>query len=241
MNATPLLLAALLLAPNAAVQAPKKPKETFWQKVFRITGISAMPSTSKGPADVASGDLWVATLDSGSRLRLTRDGGYQSPIFAPDGDFVLALREGKLARVSTAGFLDPEPLFPVPGVVRLLGADRETPGQVAVLVRSAEGTLDFGLLDLKDGKVRSLRSEAPAGEYQDALGKLARWDRTWQVGEPPRAVSLTVRPSSGQGSDVYGLREGGEAVDVSRCDGERCGQPALSADGRKVVFVRVHN
>lgn len=241
MNATPLLLAALLLAPSpAAVHPPQKPKETFWQKVLRITGISAMPSTAKGPADLASGDLWLATLDGGSRLRLTRDGGYESPIFSPDGDFVLALREGKLVRVSTAGFLDPEPLFGVPGVFRLIGSDRETPGQVAVLVRSAEGSLDLGLLDVKDGQVHSLRSEAPAGEYRDVLGKLAHWDRTWQVGEPPRAVSLTVRPS-GQGSDVYGLREGGEAVDVSHCEGERCGQPALSADGRKVIFVRAHN
>jgi hypothetical protein len=241
MSSTPILLALLLLAQSPS-QPSQRPKETFWQKVLRLTGISAMPSTSKGlrPEETAGGDLWVATADGASRLRLTRDGGYQSPIFDAEGGAVLALHEGKLVRVSTAGFLDPEPLFAVPEVVRLIGVDREAPGQVVVLTRTAEGATGLGLLDLKDPRdrqVHSLGTGATAAEVKDAVAKLARWDRTWQVGEPPRGVSLTVR-AAGRGSDVLCQSDGAAAVDVSRCAGDRCGQPALSADGRKVVFVR---
>ena len=242
MSSTPILLVLLLLAQNPAQQS-QRPKESFWQRVLRLTGISAMPSTKGLPGEAAGGDLWVATADGASRLRLTRDGGYQSPIFDAEGGAVLALREGKLVRVSTAGFLDPEPLFAVPGVVRLVGVDREAPGQVVVLTRTAEGATDVGLLDLADRQVHSLGTGAkPAevdefDEVKDAVAKLAHWDRTWQVGEPPRGVSLTVR-AAGRGSDVLCQEGGAAAVDVSRCAGDRCGQPALSADGRKVVFVR---
>jgi hypothetical protein len=246
MSLTPVLFAALLLAQSPAQTQQTQPmqqqqqkqiqkqKETFWQKVLRITGISAMPSTGKGvPGDLAGGDLWMADLDGGSRLRLTRDGGYQSPVFSSDGHAVLALREGKLVRVSTSGLRDPEPLFEAPGVIRLVGSDREEPERIFVLTRTAEG-LDLGLLDLAHGKVRSLRPEAPTAEYRDTVARLARREQTWQIGS--RMVSLEVRPAD-LGSDVFYLD--GAAVDVSRCNGDLCGQPALSADGRKVIFVRV--
>jgi hypothetical protein len=142
-----------------------------------------------------------------------------------------------VVRVSTAGFLDtPEPLFPVPGIVRLLGSDPEAPEQVVVLTRPPEGAAGLGMLDLADGKVRSLRTEAPAAGYQNALTELGRWDRTWQTGEPPGAARLEVRPA-GQGFDVFYLNDA-SPVDVSHCNGDRCGQLALSPDGRWVVFVR---
>jgi hypothetical protein len=235
MNTTSTLLAILLLAPSP--NPPVKP-ETFWQTILRITGFTATPSTSKGPVpEAAGGDLWLATLEGGSRLRLTRDGGYQSPVFFPDGGRVLALREGKLVRVSTAGFLDPEPLFAIPEVIRLVGFDRESPGKAVVLTRGANGTLDLGLLDLADREVRSMRPETPDAEYRDVLARLARWDLAWQLSEPRKIIGLAVRPAA-RGSDVFCLREGGAPVEVSHCGGDRCDQPSLSADGRWVVFVR---
>jgi hypothetical protein len=238
MNLTPVLLAFLLVAqsPSQQQQQLQKPKESFWQKVLRITGISAMPPTTKGlPGELLGGDLWMASVDGGSRLRLTRDGGYRSPVFSADGGAVLALREGKVVRVSTAGFLaTPEPLFQVPGIVRLVGSDPEAPEQVVVLTRPPEGATDLGILDLAAGKVRSLRTEAPAAAYENALAELGRWDRTWQTGEP--AGILEVRPVGG-GFDIFRL-QGASPVDVSHCNGDRCGQLALSPDGRWVVFVR---
>jgi hypothetical protein len=238
MNLTPVLLAFLLVQSPTQQQQQQKPKESFWQKVLRITGISAMPTTRKGsPGDLAGGDLWLTSLDGGSRLRLTRDGGYRSPVFSADGSAVLALHAGIVVRVSTAGFLDmSEPLFQVPGVVRLVGSDPESPEQVVVLSRPPEGTADLGILNLTDRKVRSLRTEAPAAEYQNALAELGRWDRTWQIGESPGAASLEVRPVNG-GFDVFYLNEA-SPVNVSHCNRDRCGQLALSPDGRWVVYVR---
>jgi hypothetical protein len=237
MNFTPVLLAFLLVGQSPS-QQQQKPKESFWQKVLRITGISAMPPTTKGPpGDLIGGDLWLTSLDGASRLRLTRDGGYRSPVFSADGGAVLALHAGIVVRVSTAGFLDtPEPLFQVPGVVRLVGSDPEAPEQVVVLSRPAAGTTDLGILDLADRKIRSLRTEAPAAEYQNALAELGRWDRTWQTGESPGAARLEVRPVNG-GFDVFYLNET-SPVNVSHCNGDRCGQLALSPDGRWVVYVR---
>jgi hypothetical protein len=238
MNAAAILLAVVLMSPSPQA----KPKETFWQAMLRVTGITVLPSTSKGqgsglPAQPAGGDLWTAILDGRNRLRLTRDGGYQSPVFSPDGKTVLALREGKLMRVSTAGVLDPEPLFDLPGVIRLVACDRESPSKVVVLTRAAAGTLDLGLVDLEDRQVHPLRPEIPEAEYREALALVTRSDRAWQLAEPAGVITLEVRPA-GQGSDVFCLRKALAPLDVSRCGGDRCDQPSLSADGHNVVFVR---
>jgi hypothetical protein len=236
MHATSVLLAILLSAPSP--NAPVRSPETFWQRILRITGITVTPSTSKGPVpEPAGGDLWLTTPEGRSRLRLTRDGGYQSPIFFPDGRSVLALREGNLVRVSTAGFLDPEPLFAIAGVIRLVGFDRESPGKVVALTRGANGILDLGILDLADREVRSMRPESPDAEYRDVLARLAHWDLAWQLSEQQRIVRLEVRPAA-RGSDVFLLREDVAPVEVSHCGGDRCDQPSLSTDGRTVVFVR---
>jgi hypothetical protein len=149
---------------------------------------------------------------------------------------MLALHEVKVVRVSTAGFLDsPEPLFPVPRVIRLGASDPEAPEQVVVLNCPVEGTADLGLLDLAERKVRSLRAEAPPAEYQDvpsgtrALG-LDPADRRVVWGrEPP---SPPVSGASTSASRVAAR------VNISHCTEYCCSQLALSPGGRWVVFVR---
>ena len=57
---------------------------SFLQTLLRVTGISATPSSQKGPGDeLQAGDVWIASRAQGTRLRLTREGGYRSPVFGP--------------------------------------------------------------------------------------------------------------------------------------------------------------
>jgi hypothetical protein len=241
MKLLPFLLASLLLT-QAAAPAPKKPvkprKETFWEKVLRITGLAAMPSTTKGSeSETAGGDLWRAGADGGARLRLTRGGGYRSPVFEPSGRSVLALAEDRLVRIATDGISDPEPLWPAPGVVRLLAYDRDTQGQVVVLTRDADRQLHLASLDLANGKIHPLQPPESEGDDRRAMVSLQHWDRAFRIADSQDVIELLVR-EKGKGSDVYLLRGNKAPVDVSRCEGDPCGQPSLSFNGRWVIFVR---
>ena len=65
------------------------------------------------------------------------------------------------------------------------------------------------------------------------------WERVY--GSTSVSVKTEVRQGMARAiewTDVYVTREGTDPVNVSRCDGVTCGQPALSHDGRHVAFVK---
>lgn len=235
-------LATLILAqaPQTSRNKPEpEPEESFLEMILRITGISATPSTSKGPGEAPdNGDVWLGLASGLSRQRLTRSGGFSSPIFEPDGAGILALRSQELVRISANGDTEPQKLFDAPGVIRLIGFLLSSPRQVLVLTRGANGKDTPGLLDLDSRKVEPL--PGPAAE----TARLVRWDRRYNMPGWSAYLEVTVRLERGaqrqpSWTDVYLQPEkSAAAVNVSRCNGDRCGQPALSPDGRQVVFIR---
>lgn len=235
-------LSALILgqAPQTPRSQPQpEPEESFWEMILRISGISATPSTSKGPGEAPSdGEIWLALASGLSRQRLTRSGGFSSPIFEPDGTGILALRGQELIRTSANGDTEPQKLFDAPGVVRLVGFLLSSPRQVLVLTRGTNGKDTPELLDLDSRKVEPL--PGPPAE----TARLVRWDRRYKMPDWSAYLEVTVRLEKGAKgqpawTDVYLQPEkSATAVNVSRCNGDRCGQPALSPDGRQVVFIR---
>lgn len=212
--------------------------ESAVEKWLRVLGISVTPQT-KGPGDeMATGDIWVAELSGGmARQRLTFDGGYRSPVFLFDDRALVALKGGSVVRLSVFGG-ETEKVVAAPSVMRLIGVSPEKPNEVLVLTEAADGRAAIGVLSLTDGRLTMLAS-GTTPEERVIINRLKNWDRAY--GD----VKLTVEATTEQGlsgprtwSDVYVTRAGQAKQNLSWCDDIDCGQPSLSHDKTRVLFVK---
>ena len=69
-------------SPDKPKQPPPPPvkKETTLQWLLRCLGISSTPTAMKGEDDNLRGDIWLTDTTTQTSQRLTREGGYRSPI-----------------------------------------------------------------------------------------------------------------------------------------------------------------
>jgi hypothetical protein len=240
------VLLLTLLAGTASAQGQKNTpaapnqKTSFTEKLLKFLGISDSPGTLKGPGDeITSGELWLADVQARTTRALASGEGYRSPIFLAGAKDVLALRGMDVMQIPTAGG-GGRKLYPVDGIVKLVGASSADPGTVLILLRGeADGRPRVGLLIVSTGAVTPVRYDPASGQDLQMLEGLEGWSRTY--GDRHIYVKRQSKPAfSGtvEWRDVF-LQAGSQPpVDVSQCDGANCGQPSLSADGHWVVFVK---
>jgi hypothetical protein len=228
----PLLGLALLIASSSVVAA-----ETFVQRLLRVTGLTASPTQMRAPGDdVVSGDIWIATVGGPPPVQLSSSGSYRSPIFSPADGSILALDGDVLAAIPAAGGA-PSRLLVVPGLAKLIGFDARNADEIVVLL--SQGSSPIGVLSLKSGKVSPLEYDSKSEAEQRLLAQARGQDRiygdmtVYLNTETKRGLSRTV-----EWTDVYLSRANQQPQNISTCNGVSCGQPALSPDGRLVVFVK---
>jgi hypothetical protein len=226
------LLAMLALSATVAAQ------ESLLQKLLRIAGLTAAPSQLRGPGEaVEPGNIWIVPADRGTPKALTLDGGYTSPIFSTDGR-VYALKGDTLVRLpqeTGAGVA----VHNVPRALKLVGFDAANADELVVLVDAAPGSSPLGVLSLRSGRVTPLPVDPASEEQRRMLAQIRAQERTYGT------TSVYTRTDRRRGmsrnidwSDVY-IRSGdGAPRNVSACNGVTCVQPALSPDGRSVVFIK---
>jgi hypothetical protein len=211
---------------------------SFLRSLLSVTGISATPSAQKGPGDeLEAGDVWIASPAQGSLRRLTREGGYRSPVFGPGDQSVLALRQGALVTIPPGGG-EGAVLHALARASKLAGLRADGPPEVLAVFEEADGSAWLGFVSLAAGQVTPLPHDRASREHRAMIAHVRDWERVYG------GATLYVKTESKQGmagfvewTDVY-LARGAEPVNVSRCDGVPCGQPSLSQDGRHVVFVK---
>jgi hypothetical protein len=240
-----LLLSSVCLAqqaqnpqPAQSAQQAQKKKPTFWQRLLRFAGISATPSAQKAPGDeAAAGDIWLVEMGSMQASRLTRDGGYRSPIFLAGDKKIIALKAPYVMEISIAGG-EPKKLLCVKQVVKLVGANMDDPNSILVLMEDQSRSPGLGLLTLTDGSVTKIPPEENE-EYRKALTHAEGWERVY--GATKVFVKTEVKNDlvgTVEWSDVYLKQRDSPPKNLSRCDGINCSQPSLSQDGRSVVYVK---
>jgi hypothetical protein len=183
---------------------------------------------------VESGEVWAIRISSFTVSQLTAVGGYRSPVFVPGGDSVLALRGADLVRIT---IVEPDPtvLFSLPHIVKLVGFSPNDPDNVLAVFEEDR----IGLVNLSTQKVMFIEHNA-SGEDRDMVNSLKAWERDYG------GVCLFVKPAEELGGymDVYirdrgcEVKNQGREVNLSRCRVFNCGQPSLSSDSKRVVFVR---
>ena len=234
-----LLLAGPIWVVCLALSYPGVAAESFWDTVLRITGIAATPSQQRGAgAGPEAGDIWVINLAQKTRLRLTRNGGYRSPIFLPGDASLLALKGDAVMQIPLSGS-EPVRLHTVKGVAKLVGVHQEAPDKVLILLTGPDDQHAVGLLSVQSGQVTPLPYDHQSGDAQRLYRHLQGWERVY--GDTTLSIQDQSTPGgadAGEWTDVF-LKRGDEAsVNLSACKGASCGQPSLSHDGRQIAFVK---
>ncbi len=224
-------VAASLLAVAASSPQSKPRPEPLWKRILRLAGLATNPVHFRGGQDLSkAGDLMVYDRDRGSRCQITSGRDCRSPIFLPGDEFILALCGGQLVRLPLAG----GPGQPTP--VKVQPARLVAAGDGSVLVFLEDNSL--AVLDLRSGEAALLPGELSDADLQLLelyRGPSRTYDDRLQLEVAPREDRSGLFPL--RWSDVF-LSEGGKRINVSDCEGAPCGQPALSFDRRRVVYVK---
>jgi hypothetical protein len=234
-------------APRQAPATPSSAKnpykqsaaEPLWQKLLRVAGVSATPSTQRGPRDEPkSGVIFAANLDNLTMRPITTEGNFRSPVFAPDDRTVFALRGNKVIRISAdTGRL--EELFVLDGAYKLIGFDRDDSDELFVVLSGNAQRFSPAVVSLTSGRASAIPFDRDSAANQRILSFLKGSDRVY--GNRKLFVASTTKDDVGgtlEWTDVY-LRDGdAPSVNLSRCSGVNCGQPSLSVDGRLALFIK---
>lgn len=206
--------------------------------------LSLTTAVMKAPGNAPqAGDIFIAGLDGGPPRALTKGGGFISPVFSADDGGLLALRGDEVVSVPLSGGELKTP-HRVANAVKLLGVNREVENKLLLLLRTAKGGTELGEMDLNSGQVKRLPHDPGDNTQRRMLSQLSGDDREYGDG-----TSIYLRTESKvrlgghqiEWTDIY-IKHGGQApINVSRCEGMNCSQPALSRDGRHVVFIKANN
>jgi len=225
-----------------ADKQPKLPQpktETFWQKVLRVAGISATPSAMKGDEGTLAGDLWIYDMNTRALRRVTRDGGYRSPIFLAGENRLLAIKGEDVVKIDFDGG-GAEKLHTIKGIAKLVGLNADDRNQVLILIEDERPSVE--LLSLMNGRRASLTFNSDYDEDSKMLAHLRGWERVYDGGRIVLYTKTETKEGLGgskiEWSDVYLKIEKTEPENISNCDGLNCGQPSLSSNARYVVYIK---
>jgi len=224
----------------ASAACPAAPKETLWQKVLRISGVSTTPSLQKAQEDdlPEGGELWIIDLKTRRKRSVTKASGYRSPIFAPDSKSILALKSNTIWRVTLEGGTAQQ-LQNLPGLTKLIGFAPDDPDQLCLLFER-DRNVSLRFLSLSTGQTTPVEYDSSSRDDMRLLSHLRGWTREYASG-----VRLYPSRQSKEGAagrmewDDILLKEGkGDPVNLTQANGTQCGHPSLSPKGDQVVFIQ---
>jgi hypothetical protein len=230
------ILAAILLP--TVLSTISQAEESWLNKLLRYTGISATPSTLKGSCQaIDSGVIYIAQTKNRFKERLTGEGGWRSPIFAPDDKSILAMQGDKLISISLNN-KGKKTLYTVPDLLKLIGFSKSDPDSLLVLKEDKEGRVGTALFSLQNGDIIPLPFDRKSRDNRRLLIHLKSWDRDY--GETKVSVKCEAEQgmlANRQWSDVYISLGSRSLLNISNCEASDCGQPSLSHDGQQLVFI----
>ena len=195
----------------------------FWGLVNQI-GAVLVAVSSLGEGEAQRGAVWVAELDGSARHVLAVDPVYAHPVLGPDGG-VIALRGADLVHIDAATG-EVRLLAAAAGLRKLIGVAPDG----TILALSNQGPLGRPTLISPRGEVTVL-AEPASQDDRRKVAILNNESRAYAGGR-----SLIVDRSE-HGFDVFLLADG-HRRDLTACGEDDCGQPALSSDNRRLVYIR---
>jgi hypothetical protein len=203
-------------------------------QLLRITGLTLAPGQLRD-APGAVGSVWVAdTKGAGAPVRWSSGSGFHSPVFGADGR-VWALQEEALVRFNAPG-QEPVRIQRVPGALKLVGMSK---GDLIVLM--ADPLHPLAALPPAGGALRMLALDPRSDAVRQMLSRMrgqARGTQRFTVG-PQRQSREGISRRIEWHDIILQPRDGSAPVNISRCDGVDCLQPALDERGERLAYIRV--
>lgn|SRR6185503_3276977 len=230
-------LMLLVFSSSTTILADNTP---FWRRVLRFFGVASNPGKQKGDGDkVISGRIRITDLETGSQEELTTGSGFQSPIFLPTDDAVLALKDKKIVKITLAT-KQIQVLRKFDDITKLVGLETmgDSPNPKHLLILSdtdRDGCPSVGVINLKNFSLEKLEYGT---EDQTMVNHLQDWNRVYDDGALEFQVRLTEK-NRGQvkWTDVF-LRRNDTWTNVTKCEPVMCGHPSISHNRKKVVFIK---
>jgi hypothetical protein len=238
LAAAPLIAGADTAAPVGPPKSPADAHESLATKLLDFIGIPANSGAFRGLDDAPkSGEVWLGDIASGKSRQLTRTADFRSPIFC-GGSPVLALHGGDIVRVSGAAEA-PIKVATVKAAQKLLGCSARDPDKVLLLSTAPAGGDELSVLSIRTGELSRVPFDPLSPREGELMAYLHGWDRTYPAGTLYVQRHTQESPAGfAAWQDVFFQSGSGDAANVSRCGAADCGQPSLSSDARRVVFIK---
>jgi dipeptidyl aminopeptidase/acylaminoacyl peptidase len=182
-----------------------------------------------------AGDIWlVQTGETGTDAirRITKDGNYRTPLWHPGGQSILAMKDrNKLVQLNTQGSKEVQlHAFATKNTV-LIGFDRSNPDRVLVQQEPL-----VGVLSLANGKITPLPYDPKNAKDREALDQLNS-DTRYYGNIIVSIVDQAVVDLKGRAQTIYTIKIDNNVNDIAIKCPSVCSQPALSSDGRQLLFI----
>ncbi|MGR8929899.1 MAG: hypothetical protein ACU836_04595 [Gammaproteobacteria bacterium] len=204
------------------------------ESILRFAGITVTPSQTRGNEYRGEGDIRMVSVseDSVSKPQpITEDGRYRTPLWIPHSQSLIAMKGDRLVRVDTPSGNERE-LHGLSYDIRLIGFDKHDDDRVLVLKDSM-----VGILSVDSGQIVPVPYESGDPAERLAMDRLN--DSSRDYGTIRIFVGDNIEPKSGGGfralNKIYIETAGVKRVLVD-CE-SACGQPALSEDGRRLLYI----
>jgi len=203
----------------------------FFQQLIESLHVTFQNIGSLGESAVASGQVWSVELDASGRpakpLKISAAEDLSWPVPGRSGR-IYAIQKGRIVQLGNDGQsiteVDQQKQW-----IKLFGVTEQ--GEVLGIIYENNESILASLQS--DGKIN--KYPVPTSQEEEKRKSILEQENQSYAGDRWLYVERSTR--GGRGFDVF-LKKGDVAVNVSDCGDDACGQPSLSPDFRRVLFVR---
>jgi len=208
--------------------------DSFLAALLRFTGITATPSTVRGNDNFMEGDIWLVQIretEASKPLKITHGGSYQTPLWIPGSQSILAMKGNKLVQLNVQG-AEEKTLYTLPDNTALFGFDSHDTNRILVIQEAI-----VGVLTRENGHITALPYDSNNSKERDAFDQLRSDFRDYG------SVKISIKSKKAVNSQGHFkqfntiLIEQRGKTDISVACPSACGQPALTENGRQLLFI----
>lgn len=219
-----------IIVPDKVPSELNQERANFFSTLINYLQMSFEAIGSLGFSEVDYGQIWsfeLGVADGVSNAhKITDDSAFSWPVYDINHKIIYAIQGNKIVKLKGNGseilIVNAEKHW-----IKLFGLD----AQGNVLAMHYENDENYPALLQSDGKIVNV---VPSNDQQQRLAMLLQEGRTYTGNQ-----SLYVQRSErgGRGYDVF-YKKGTEVINISNCGDDKCGQPSLSPDSKKILFIR---